>query len=95
MLTSIADFFDVEKFPSLHFKSSDIRIVRDRELSVEGDLTIQGVDRKVRFAVEGPTSPTEDPGAIPELESRNNEDQPQRLRLDLERGTRDRRHPRW
>ena len=95
MLTSIADFFDVEKFPSLHFKSSDIRIVRDRELSVEGDLTIHGVNRKVRFAVEGPTSPTEDPWAIPELESRNNEDQPQRLRLDLERGTRDRRHPRW
>jgi len=67
MLTSIADFFDVEKFPSLHFKSSDIRIVRDRELSVEGDLTIHGVNRKVRFAVEGPTSPTEDPWAIPEL----------------------------
>src|SRR5258708_1016404 len=55
------DFFDVEKFPSLHFKSSDIRIVRDGELSVEGDLTIHGVTRKVRFAVEGPTPPTKDP----------------------------------
>jgi len=40
------DFFDVEKFPSLHFKSSDIRIVRDRELSVEGDLTIHGVTER-------------------------------------------------
>jgi polyisoprenoid-binding protein YceI len=55
------DFFDVEKFPSLHFKSSGISIVRDGELSVEGDLTIRGVTRKVRFAVEGPTPPTKDP----------------------------------
>jgi polyisoprenoid-binding protein YceI len=56
-----ADFFDVEKFPTLHFKSEHISIVRDGELSVEGDLTIHGVTRKVSFAVEGPTPPTEDP----------------------------------
>jgi polyisoprenoid-binding protein YceI len=55
------DFFDVDKFPSLRFKSSDIRIVRDGELSVEGDLSIHGVTRKVRFAVEGPTPHTKDP----------------------------------
>ena len=56
-----ADFFDVEKFPTLTFKSKGIRIVRDGELSVEGDLTIHGVTRKVSFAVEGPTPPTKDP----------------------------------
>jgi polyisoprenoid-binding protein YceI len=56
-----ADFFDVEKFPTLHFKSTGISIVGVGELSVEGDLTIHGVTRKVRFAVEGPTSPTKDP----------------------------------
>jgi polyisoprenoid-binding protein YceI len=56
-----ADFFDVEKFPTLHFKSTDISIVRDGELSVEGNLTIRGVTRKVRFAVEGPTPPAKDP----------------------------------
>jgi len=56
-----ADFFDVEKFPTLHFKSNNISIVRDGELSVEGDLTIHGVTRKVRFTVEGPTPPTRDP----------------------------------
>jgi polyisoprenoid-binding protein YceI len=56
-----ADFFDVEKFPTLHFKSKGISIVRDGELSVEGDLTIHGVTRKVGFAVEGPTPPTKDP----------------------------------
>jgi len=55
------DFFDVEKFPTLHFKSTDIRVVGKEELSVEGDLTIRAVTRKVRFAVEGPTPPAKDP----------------------------------
>ena len=56
-----ADFLDVEKFPTLSFKSSHIRIVRDGELAVEGDLTIHGVTRKAVFTVEGPTPPTKDP----------------------------------
>jgi len=56
-----ADFFHAEKFPTLHFKSTSIRVVGDGELSVEGDLTIRGVTRKVRFAVEGPTPPAKDP----------------------------------
>ena len=56
-----ADFFHVEKFPTLSFKSTDIRLVRDGELAVEGDLTIRGVTRKVLFAVDGPTPPTKDP----------------------------------
>jgi polyisoprenoid-binding protein YceI len=56
-----ADFFDVEKFPALTFKSKGVRVVRDGELSVEGDLTIHGVTRKVNFAVEGPTPPSKDP----------------------------------
>jgi len=41
-----ADFFHVEKFPTLHFKSKSISIVKDGELSVEGDLTIRGVSRR-------------------------------------------------
>jgi polyisoprenoid-binding protein YceI len=56
-----ADFFDVDKFPTLHFKSKGISIVRDGELAVEGDLTIRGVTRHVRFSVEGPTRPAKDP----------------------------------
>jgi polyisoprenoid-binding protein YceI len=56
-----ADFFDVQKFPTLHFKSTSMSLVRDGELAVEGDLTIRGVTRKVRFAVEGPTPPIKDP----------------------------------
>jgi polyisoprenoid-binding protein YceI len=56
-----ADFLDVERFPTLSFKSTCIRFVRDGELAVEGDLTIRGVTRKVVFNVEGPTPAAKDP----------------------------------
>jgi polyisoprenoid-binding protein YceI len=56
-----ADFLDVQKFPTLSFKSGRISVIRDGELSVEGDLTIHGVTRKIDFTVEGPTPPTKDP----------------------------------
>ncbi len=56
-----ADFFDVENFPSLLFKSTQITRVADGELGVAGDLTIHGVTRHVVFNVEGPTMPAKDP----------------------------------
>ncbi|MGB8989881.1 MAG: YceI family protein [Candidatus Sulfotelmatobacter sp.] len=56
-----ADFFDVEKFPTLSFKSTRITRVGDEELTVTGDLTIHGVTRSVVFNVEGPTAPAKDP----------------------------------
>ena len=55
------DFFHAEKFPTLTFKSTSIKVLGNRELSVEGDLTIRGITRKVTFAVEGPTPPAKDP----------------------------------
>jgi polyisoprenoid-binding protein YceI len=55
------DFFDVEKFPTLSFKSTRISRARDGELAVAGDLTIHGVTRNVVFNVEGPTAPGKDP----------------------------------
>jgi|SRR5579862_3451134 len=55
------DFFDVQKFPTLAFKSTQVSVVGDGELAVEGDLTIHGVTRKVTFSVEGPTPPSKDP----------------------------------
>jgi polyisoprenoid-binding protein YceI len=45
----------------MSFKSTGIKIVRDGELSVEGDLTIRDITRKVLFTVEGPTPPAKDP----------------------------------
>jgi polyisoprenoid-binding protein YceI len=56
-----ADFLDVEKFPTLSFRSTRIRRAGDSELAVEGDLTIHGVTKKAVFTVEGPTPPTKDP----------------------------------
>jgi polyisoprenoid-binding protein YceI len=56
-----ADFFDVEKFPSLTFKSTHVSRTADGDLSVAGELTIHGVSREVVFAVEGPTPPAKDP----------------------------------
>src|SRR5579863_221403 len=56
-----AGFLDVEKYPSLSFKSSHINKVSEGELTVEGDLSIHGVTRKVSFSVEGPTPPAKDP----------------------------------
>lgn len=56
-----ADFFDVEKFPTLSFKSTRVKRVGDGELAVAGDLTIHGVTRNVVFNVEGPTAPGKDP----------------------------------
>src|SRR5882724_4459850 len=56
-----ADFLDVEKFPTLSFKSTGVAGSKDGELLVTGDLTIHGVTRSVEFSVEGPTAPGKDP----------------------------------
>lgn len=56
-----ADFFDVEKFPALTFKSTDVRQIGGEELAVTGDLTIHGVTRQTVFTVEGPTPANKDP----------------------------------
>jgi len=56
-----ADFFDVENFAALTFQSTKVARTGDGELAVDGDLTIHGVTRSVRFAVEGPTPPGKDP----------------------------------
>jgi len=55
------DFFEVEKFPTLSFKSTRIIPKNNDEHAVEGELTIHGVTHPVRFAVEGPTAPAKDP----------------------------------
>jgi polyisoprenoid-binding protein YceI len=56
-----ADFFDVEKFPTLNFRSTSVKRTGKNELAVTGDLTIHGVSREVVFEVEGPTTPGKDP----------------------------------
>jgi polyisoprenoid-binding protein YceI len=47
-----ADFFDVEKFPKMSFKSRFIDVVALNNCRVAGDLTIHGVTRSVIFNVQ-------------------------------------------
>jgi polyisoprenoid-binding protein YceI len=56
-----ADFFDVEKYPAMNFKSTKLTVTGSEEGTVEGDLTIRDVTRPVVFKVEGPTPQTKDP----------------------------------
>jgi polyisoprenoid-binding protein YceI len=56
-----ADFFDVEKFPTMSFKSTTVTVTGAAEGTVEGDLTIRDVTQPVVFQVEGPTAQTKDP----------------------------------
>jgi polyisoprenoid-binding protein YceI len=56
-----AEFFDVEKFPTLEFRSSHVTRRADGTLTLSGPLTIHGVSRDVEFTLEGPTPPVKDP----------------------------------
>ena len=55
-----ADFFDVEKHPSITFKSSRLEKSGD-SMVITGDLTIHGVTKKISLDVEGPTDEIKDP----------------------------------
>ena len=42
-----ADFFDVEKFPTMTFKSTSIRKIADSKYELSGDLTMHGITKPV------------------------------------------------
>jgi polyisoprenoid-binding protein YceI len=50
------DFFNVEKFPTLTFKSTSVTKANGK-LQVIGDLTLAGVTKSVTLDVDGPTAP--------------------------------------
>jgi polyisoprenoid-binding protein YceI len=54
------NFFDVEKYPTIEFKSKKI-INSGGKLEVTGDLTIHGTTREVTLDVDGPTAAMTDP----------------------------------
>ncbi|WP_413585662.1 YceI family protein [Bdellovibrio sp. HCB274] len=56
-----ADFFDVEKFPVITFKSKKVEQSGEDELKVTGDLTIRDVTKEVVLEVEGPSAEHTDP----------------------------------
>lgn len=55
-----ANFFDVEKYPAIEFKSKGIRKNGDK-LQLIGDLAIHGTTREVTLDVDGPTPEISDP----------------------------------
>jgi len=56
-----AKFFEVEKFPTMTFKSKKVESVGGDKLKITGDLTMHGVTKEVVLDVEGPTAPVKDP----------------------------------
>ena len=54
------DFFDVEKFPTLTFKSTEVKKTGDGFTAL-GDLTMHGVTKPVVLEIEGPSDATKDP----------------------------------
>jgi polyisoprenoid-binding protein YceI len=56
-----AEFLDVEKFPTITFKSDDVEVTGEGESQVSGLLTIHGVTKEVVLDVEGPTAEAKDP----------------------------------
>jgi len=58
------DFFDVEKYPTMSFKSTKAEAAGAGKLKVTGDLTIHGVTRQVVFDVDGLSQPIKDRGGL-------------------------------
>ena len=56
-----ADFFDVEKYPTLTFKSKRVKKAGGNKLKVVGDLTLHGVTKEVELLVYGPSDDAKDP----------------------------------
>ncbi len=46
-----ADFFDVEKFPAITFKSTGVKEVSKGMLEVTGDFTMRGVTKRITFPI--------------------------------------------
>jgi len=60
-----ADFFDVEKFPTITFKSTSVKEVAKGKLEVTGDFTLHGVTKKITFPITNAgTGPGMKPGAV-------------------------------
>lgn len=55
------NFFDVEKYPTITFKSKKVDSPAAGKLNVTGDLTIHGVTKEVMLRVDGPAAPIKDP----------------------------------
>jgi len=48
-----ADFFNIEKFPELTFKSNKVEKLTNNEFKVTGDFTLHGVTKPLVFTLTG------------------------------------------
>jgi polyisoprenoid-binding protein YceI len=55
------NFLDVQKYPTITFKSKQVKSAGAGKLQMVGDLTIHGVTKEVILDVDGPSSPIKDP----------------------------------
>lgn len=55
------NFLDVQKYPTITFKSKQAKAAGDGKLQIVGDLTIHGVTKEVVLDVDGPSAPIKDP----------------------------------
>ena len=55
------DFFDVEKYPTLTFRSTRVEPRGQEFFKLAGELTIHGVTKEATFDMEGPTPTVKDP----------------------------------
>jgi len=56
-----AEFLDVEKYPTITFKSEKVEVTGEGEAQVTGALTVHGATKDVVLEVEGPTAEAKDP----------------------------------
>ncbi|MBK8792639.1 MAG: YceI family protein [Holophaga sp.] len=60
-----ADFFDVEKFPTVTFKSTAVKEAEKGKLLVTGDLTMHGVTKSITIPITNAgTRPGMKPGSV-------------------------------
>ena len=55
------NFLDTQKFPSITFRSKQVKSAGNGRLQITGDLTIHGVTNEVVLDVDGPTAAIKDP----------------------------------
>ena len=55
------NFLDVEKYPTITFKSKRTESAGAGKLKITGNLTLHGVTKEVVLDVDGPTAPVKDP----------------------------------
>lgn len=55
------NYLDVQKYPTITFKSKKVEAAGPGKLKIIGDLTIHGVTKEVALEVDGPTPAIKDP----------------------------------